>query len=98
MLQLDLGCFALRLCLIYRLDESGRIDPGSDRRLKPAHSSFGIVEMLLRGVPAAINALGSCKAGDGRVKVDFVEQLCQPLVERADVGGLGQVDVLGMVG
>jgi hypothetical protein len=65
MLQLDLGCFALRLCLIYRLHESGRIDTGSDRRLKPAHSSFGIVETLLRGVPAAINALGSCKAGDG---------------------------------
>ena len=56
MLQLDLGCYALRLCLIYRLDESGRIDTGSDRRLKPAHSSFGIVETLLRGVPAAINA------------------------------------------
>jgi hypothetical protein len=98
MLQLDLGCLALRLCLIYRLDESGRIDSSSDRRLEPAHSSFGIVETLLRGVPAAINALGSCQAGDCRVKVDFVEQLRQQLVERADKGGLGQVDVLGMVG
>ena len=98
MLQLDLGCYALRLCLIYRLDESSRIDTGSDSRLKPAHSSFSILETLLRGVPAAINALGSCEAGDGRVKVVFVEQLCQPLVERADEGDLGQVDVLGMSG
>jgi len=56
------------------------------------------VETLLCSVPAAINALRSCKAGDGRVKVDFVEQLCEPLVERADKGGLGQVHVLGMVG
>jgi hypothetical protein len=57
MLQLDLGCFALRLCLIYRLDESGRIDTGSDRRLKPAHSSFGILETLLRSVPPSPDAL-----------------------------------------
>ena len=73
------AAYALRLCLIYRLDQSGRIDTGSDRRLKPAHSSFSILETLLRGVAAAINARGSCKAGDGPVKVVFVEQLCQPL-------------------